>query len=50
MIAVERNPNSFQYICRNLKDDDDIFKVAFQQRAEVLRYASERLGKINIQL
>ena len=48
-IAVERYPNSFQYIGRNLKDDDDIFKLAFQQNEGILRYASERLGKITIQ-
>ena len=49
MIAVEKNPNSFLYIGRNLKDDNDIFKLAFQQNEEILRYASEKLGKINIQ-
>ena len=41
MIAVEKNPNGFQYIGRNLKDDDDIIKLAFQQNEEILRYASE---------
>ena len=49
MIAVEKDPNSFQYIGNNLEDDDDIFKLAFQQNEEVLRYASERLMKTNIQ-
>ena len=49
MIAVEKNPKSFQYIGKNLKDDDDIFKIAFKQIEEILRYASERLKKINIQ-
>ena len=49
MKAVEKEPNSFQYIGKNLKDDDDIFKLAFQQNEGILRYASERLRKINIQ-
>ena len=40
MIAVERKPNSFQYIGRNLKDDDDIFKLAFQQNEERHKNAS----------
>ena len=48
-IAVERYRISFQYIGGNLKDDDDIFKLAIQQNEEILRYASERLGKITIQ-
>ena len=43
MIAVEENPNSFQYIGKNSKDDDDLFKLAVQQNKEILRYASERL-------
>ena len=30
-------------------DYDDIFKLAFQQNEEILRYASERLRKISIQ-
>ena len=47
MIAVEKNPKSFQYIGRNLKDDDDIFKLAFQQNEEILRHASDRLRKNN---
>ena len=46
MVAVEKNPKSFQYIDKNLKDDDDIFKLAFQHDKELLRYASERLRKI----
>ena len=46
MIAVEKNPNGFQYIGKNLKDDDDIFNLAFQQDKELLRYARERLRKI----
>ena len=49
MVAVEKNTNSFQFIGRNLKVDDDIFKLAFQQNQEILRYASERLRKNNIQ-
>ena len=49
MKAVEENPNSFQHFGKILKDDDDIFKLAFQQNEEILRYASERLRKINIQ-
>ena len=49
MKAVEINPNSFQYNGRNLKDDDDIIKLAFQQDKELLRYASERVRKTNIQ-
>ena len=49
MVAVEKNLNSFQFIGRNLKDDDDIFKLPFQQNEKILRYASERLRKTNIQ-
>ena len=45
MIAVERNPKSSLYIGKNLKDDDDLFKLAFQQDKELLRYASERFRK-----
>ena len=48
-MAVKNNPNSFQYFSKILKDDDEIFKLAFQQNEEILRYASERLRKINIQ-
>ena len=48
MVAVEKNLNSFQYIGRNSKDDDDIFKLAFQRIEEILRYASERLKKTSI--
>ena len=40
MKAVERNPNSFQYIGKNLKDDDVIIKLALRQNKEILRYAS----------
>ena len=49
MRANKTNPNIFQYGGKNLKDDDDIFKLAFQQNEEILRYASERLRKINIE-
>ena len=49
MLAVEKNLDSFQYIGRNLEDDDDIFKLAFLQEKELLRYASERLRKTNNQ-
>ena len=49
MTAVSNNPNSYQYIGKNMKNDDDIFKLAFQQIDEILRYACERLGKTNIQ-
>ena len=30
-IAVENNPNSFHYVGKKLRDDDDKFKWAFQQ-------------------
>ena len=49
MIAVKNNPNNFQYLGKNSKDDDVIFKLAFQQVKELLRYASERLRKTNNQ-
>ena len=49
MKAVEKNLNSFQYIGKILKDDDEIFKLAFQQDTEILRYASERFRKLNFQ-
>ena len=45
----KKNIKSFQYIGENLKDDDDIFKLAFQQDKELLRYASQRLRKTNVQ-
>ena len=45
MVAVKIIPNNFQYLDKNLKDDDEIFKLAFQQNEEILRYASERLRK-----
>ena len=49
MIAVKINPNSFQFIGKSLNDDDDTFKFAFNHNEKILRYASERLRKINIQ-
>ena len=42
MVAVEKNPNRFQYVGKNVKDDDDIFKVVFQRNKELLRYARVR--------
>ena len=48
MIAVKINPNSFQYVGKILEDYDEIFKLAFQQDKEILRYASGRLRKTNI--
>ena len=35
MVAVEKNPKSYQYVGKNLKDDDEIFKIAFQQNKEI---------------
>ena len=49
MIAVEKNTKTFQYIGKNLKNDDERFNLAFQQDQEILTYASERLRKTNIQ-
>ena len=49
LLAVENNPNSFQYVGKNIEDDDKEFKLAFQQNKDLLRHASERLEKINIQ-
>ena len=46
-IAVKNNPNSFRYLGKNLKNDDEIFKLVFQQDKELPRYASERLRKTN---
>ena len=43
MIAVKNNPENFQYVGKYSKDDDQIFKLAFQQDKRILRYASERL-------
>ena len=47
MIAVKNNHKNFQYVGKNLKDDDEIFKLAFQKDKEFLRYASESLRKTN---
>ena len=49
MMAVKNNPKKFQYLGKNLKEDDEIFKLAFQQDKEILRYAGERLRKSDIQ-
>ena len=49
MIAVKNNPVNFQYVGKNLKDDDEIFKLALQKDKGIFRYASERLKKTNIQ-
>ena len=49
IIVVKNNPDNFQYVGKNIKDDDGIFKLAFQQDKEIIRYASERLRKSNIQ-
>ena len=46
--AVKINPNSSQYVGKILKDDDDIFKLTFQENEKIHRYASERLRKLNI--
>ena len=35
MVAVEKSPNIFRYLGKNLKDDDDILKLAFQQNEEI---------------
>ena len=45
----KNNPKNFQYVGKSLKDDDETFKLAFQQVKELLRYASERLQKLTIQ-
>ena len=37
MVAVKRNPNNFQKVGKSIKDDSDIFKVAFQQNEEIHR-------------
>ena len=49
MIAVKNNPNSFQNVGKNLRDDDGIFKLAIQQKEKNLKCTSERKRKINIQ-
>ena len=48
MIAVKNETKNFQYVGKNLKNDDEIFKLAFQQDKDKIRYASERLRKTNI--
>ena len=48
MVAVKINPGNFQYVGKNLKDDE-IFKLLFQQNKEILKYASERVKETNIQ-
>ena len=35
MKAVDKNPKSFQYIGKNLKDVDDRIKLAFQQNEAI---------------
>ena len=47
MVAVKRNSKNFQYLGKNLRDEDEIFKLAFLQDKEIFRYASERLRKTN---
>ena len=37
MVAIEKNPNNFQYLCKNIKDGDETFKLAFQQDKELFR-------------
>ena len=37
MVAFKINPNKFQYLGKNSKDDDEIFKLALQQDKELLR-------------
>ena len=49
MVAVEKTLKSFQNVGRDLKDHNDINNLAFQQNEKKIRYASERLRKINIQ-
>ena len=46
MVAVKVKTNKFQYLGKNLKDDDEIFKLALQQDKELLRYAREREREI----
>ena len=49
MIAVKIKPENFKNFGKFLRDDVEIFKLAFQQDKELLRFASERLRKTNIQ-
>ena len=37
MVAVQKKPKSYQIVGKNFKDDDDIFKAAFQQDKDSLR-------------
>ena len=46
MIAVKNNPNSFQHVGKSLKDDDDIFKLAFQQNKKNLVMPARDYGKL----
>ena len=46
MVAVEKNSKNFQYFGRNLKNDDDIFKIAFQQNEEYLNMQVRDSGKL----
>ena len=47
MVAVGKNPNSFQYIGKNLKDDDEMFKLTFQQK-KYLDMQVRHCGKVTI--
>ena len=38
MVTVEKNPGNFQDLGNHLKDDDEIFKLAFQQDKELQNY------------
>ena len=40
MAAVENNPNKFQYVGKNLKDDDDMIKLAFHK---IKKYLDSKL-------
>ena len=48
MVAVGKNPDNFQYSGEILKDDDEIFKLAFQQDEEIFRYASKRIRRTKV--
>ena len=37
MMAVKNDTGNFQYVGKNLKDDDKIFKLAIQQDKEIPR-------------
>ena len=49
MLAVKHSPFSFQYVGKQLKNDNDIFKLTVQQNEKIPKYSSERLRKKNIQ-